>query len=233
MSKFSARVLTWFDDHGRKDLPWQQNINPYRVWISEIMLQQTQVQTVVPYYERFMQSFPDLASLADADMDAVLQHWSGLGYYARARNLHRAAQIIRDEHGGVFPSTIDDVVELPGIGRSTAGAVLAIAIGEPHAILDGNVKRVLARHAAVEGWPGKTEVVNRLWTLAEEYTPKSRAADYTQAIMDLARPFALAVNRVVKPVLLLSIAWRSDRIRSTSTPVANRRKSNHSGKRRW
>ncbi len=185
MSKFSARVLNWFDDHGRKDLPWQQNISPYRVWISEIMLQQTQVQTVVPYYERFMQSFPDLASLADADMDAVLQHWSGLGYYARARNLHRAAQIIRDEHSGVFPSTFDDVVELPGIGRSTAGAVLAIAIGVPHAILDGNVKRVLARHAAVEGWPGKTEVVNRLWTLAEEYTPKSRAADYTQAIMDL------------------------------------------------
>ncbi len=185
MSKFSARVLSWFDDHGRKDLPWQQNINPYRVWISEIMLQQTQVQTVIPYYERFMQSFPDLASLADADMDAVLQHWSGLGYYARARNLHRAAQIIRDEHSGVFPSAFDDVVELPGIGRSTAGAVLAIAINEPHAILDGNVKRVLARHAAVEGWPGKTEVVNRLWALAEEYTPKSRAADYTQAIMDL------------------------------------------------
>ena len=116
MSEFAARVLNWFDAHGRKDLPWQQNINPYRVWISEIMLQQTQVQTVIPYYERFMQSFPDLAALADANIDAVLQHWSGLGYYARARNLHRAAQIIRDDHNGEFPNTFDDVVALPGIG---------------------------------------------------------------------------------------------------------------------
>jgi A/G-specific adenine glycosylase len=185
MSEFAARVLNWFDGHGRKDLPWQQNINPYRVWISEIMLQQTQVQTVIPYYERFMQSFPDLASLAAANIDAVLQHWSGLGYYARARNLHRAAQIIRDNHNGVFPNTFDDVVALPGIGRSTAGAVLAIASGARHAILDGNVKRVLARHAAVGGWPGKTEVVTRLWSLAEENTPINRVADYTQAIMDL------------------------------------------------
>ncbi len=185
MSAFAARVLSWFDDHGRKDLPWQQNINPYRVWISEIMLQQTQVQTVVPYYERFMRSFPDLTSLADATIDAVLQHWSGLGYYARARNLHRAAQTIRDAHSGVFPRTFEAVVELPGIGRSTAGAILAIATDERHAILDGNVKRVLARHAAVAGWPGKSEVVDRLWSLAEEATPNSRVADYTQAIMDL------------------------------------------------
>jgi A/G-specific adenine glycosylase len=185
MSKFAKRVLHWFDDHGRKDLPWQQNINAYRVWISEIMLQQTQVQTVIPYYERFMQSFPDLASLADANIDAVMQHWSGLGYYARARNLHRAAQTIRDDHNGIFPGTFDDVVGLPGIGRSTAGAILAIATGERHAILDGNVKRVLARHAAVAGWPGKTEVVDRLWSLAEKTTPDSRVADYTQAIMDL------------------------------------------------
>jgi A/G-specific adenine glycosylase len=185
MSVFAARVLSWFDDHGRKDLPWQQNINPYRVWVSEIMLQQTQVQTVIPYFERFMQSFPDLASLADANIDAVLQHWSGLGYYARARNLHRAAQSIRDDHNGIFPSTFDDVVDLPGIGRSTAAAILAISTGERHAILDGNVKRVLARHSAVAGWPGKTEVVDRLWSLAEENTPASRVDDYTQAIMDL------------------------------------------------
>jgi A/G-specific adenine glycosylase len=185
MNEFAARILSWFDSHGRKDLPWQRNINPYRVWVSEIMLQQTQVQTVISYYERFMQSFPDLASLADANIDAVLQHWSGLGYYARARNLHRAAQTIRGDHNGVFPSTFDDVVELPGIGRSTAAAILAIATGERHAILDGNVKRVLARHAAIAGWPGKTEVVDRLWSLSEENTPTSRVADYTQAIMDL------------------------------------------------
>ena len=185
MSDFATRVLLWFDDHGRKDLPWQQDINPYRVWVSEIMLQQTQVQTVIPYYERFMQSFPDIASLANANTDAVLQHWSGLGYYARARNLHRAAQNIRDVHGGVFPNAFDDVIALPGIGRSTAGAILAIATGNRHAILDGNVKRVLARHAAVEGWPGKTDVADRLWLLAEDNTPAKRIADYTQAIMDL------------------------------------------------
>ena len=185
MSEFSERMLSWFDQHGRKDLPWQQNINPYRVWISEIMLQQTQVQTVIPYYERFMQSFPDLLSLADADNDAVLQHWSGLGYYARARNLHKASQIIRDDFGGEFPAKFDDVIGLPGIGQSTAGAILAIAREARHPILDGNVKRVLARHAAVAGWPGKTDVAKQLWALADARTPERRVADYTQAIMDL------------------------------------------------
>ncbi|MGI9202002.1 MAG: A/G-specific adenine glycosylase [Woeseiaceae bacterium] len=185
MTDFAARVLSWFDNHGRKDLPWQQDINPYRVWISEIMLQQTQVQTVIPYYERFMQSFPDLQSLAEADIDSVLQHWSGLGYYARARNLHQAAGVIRDDFSGEFPTAFDDVVELPGIGRSTAGAILAIAGKQRHSILDGNVKRVLARHAAVAGWPGKTDVSKQLWVLAEARTPQQRVADYTQAIMDL------------------------------------------------
>lgn len=185
MNDFASRVLSWFDEHGRKDLPWQQNINPYRVWVSEIMLQQTQVQTVVPYFERFMQSFPNLEALAVADLDAVLRHWSGLGYYARARNLHQAAKTIRDTFGGKFPTSYDDVVNLPGIGRSTAGAILAIAGGQKHAILDGNVKRVLARHAAVDGWPGKTDVLKQLWALAEERTPELRLADYTQAMMDL------------------------------------------------
>ena len=185
MSNFAPRVLPWFDENGRKDLPWQRNINPYRVWVSEIMLQQTQVQTVIPYFERFMESFPDLNTLATADLDAVLRHWSGLGYYARARNLHHSAQTIRDTFSGEFPTAFDDVVSLPGIGRSTAGAILAIAGGQKHAILDGNVKRVLARHAAIDGWPGKTDVLQRLWALAEERTPDSRVADYTQAMMDL------------------------------------------------
>ena len=185
MTPFSDRVLQWFDRHGRKDLPWQQDVSPYRVWVSEIMLQQTQVQTVIPYYTRFMQSFPDIASLAEADSDAVLQHWSGLGYYARARNLHKAAKIIRDDYAGVFPRAFDEVVSLPGIGRSTAGAILALASDGQHAILDGNVKRVLARHDAVHGWPGKTEVSDRLWRLAAERTPKQKVAAYTQAIMDL------------------------------------------------
>ena len=185
MNDFASRLLAWFDEHGRKDLPWQRGINPYRVWVSEIMLQQTQVQTVIPYFERFMASFPDALSLANAAQDEVLAHWSGLGYYARARNLHRAAQVVRDEFGGEFPRGFDDVVALPGIGRSTAGAILSIACGQRHAILDGNVKRVLARHAAIEGWPGTTSVANKLWALADEFTPHERVADYTQAIMDL------------------------------------------------
>ena len=185
MAEFSARLLTWFDAHGRRDLPWQQDVTAYRVWVSEIMLQQTQVQTVIPYYERFMQAFPLVADLANAGIDDVLDHWSGLGYYARARNLHRAAQVIRDEHGGDFPGAFDDVLALPGIGRSTAGAILSIVFGQRHAILDGNVKRVLTRHAAVRGWPGKTDVASTLWALADEHTPSSRVNSYTQAIMDL------------------------------------------------
>jgi A/G-specific adenine glycosylase len=182
---FAARLLAWFDEHGRKDLPWQRDITPYRVWISEIMLQQTQVATVIPYFERFMASFPDVTTLADASEDAVLAHWSGLGYYARARNLHKAARLVRDEHGGAFPESFDAVVALPGIGRSTAGAILSIACGQRHPILDGNVKRVLARHAAVDGWPGTTRVADTLWSLADDLTPTGRVADYTQAIMDL------------------------------------------------
>jgi len=185
MSNFAERLLDWFDVHGRTDLPWQQSVTPYRVWVSEIMLQQTQVQTVIPYFERFVASFPDVDSLANAPQDEVLGHWSGLGYYARARNLHKTAQRIRDEHGGVFPLDIDAVIELPGIGRSTAGAVLSLSTGQRHAILDGNVKRVLARHGAVEGWPGKTAVAAKLWTIAEQLTPEGRVGDYTQAIMDL------------------------------------------------
>jgi len=185
VTDFSARLLTWFDAHGRNDLPWQHEVTAYRVWVSEIMLQQTQVQTVIPYYKRFMLAFPVIADLANASIDDVLQHWSGLGYYARARNLHRAAKIIRDEHGGDFPDAFDEVLALPGIGRSTAGAILSIVFGQRHAILDGNVKRVLTRHAAVRGWPGKTDVVSALWALADQLTPGLRVNSYTQAIMDL------------------------------------------------
>jgi A/G-specific adenine glycosylase len=191
---FAARVLRWYDGHGRKDLPWQNTGDAYRVWVSEIMLQQTQVQTVIPYYLRFIDRFPGVVALADAGLDEVLQHWSGLGYYARARNLHRAAEIVRDEHGGRFPSAIEAVSELPGIGRSTAGAILALAFGQRHAILDGNVKRVLARHAAVDGWPGKTAVARRLWELAEARTPVERVGDYTQAMMDLGATLCTRTN---------------------------------------
>ncbi len=184
-SSFSQRLLAWFDQHGRKDLPWQQNINPYRVWVSEIMLQQTQVNTVIPYYQRFMARFPTVQALASAAPDEVLALWTGLGYYARARNLHKAANTIVDQHGGEFPRQQDDIQALAGIGRSTAAAIVSIACGGSAAILDGNVKRVLSRHDAVAGWPGKREVEQQLWQLAERYTPAQRAADYTQAIMDL------------------------------------------------
>ncbi len=185
MSEFAKRLLSWFDEHGRKDLPWQETPDPYAVWVSEIMLQQTQVQTVIPYYKRFMASFPTIAALADADLDDVLHHWSGLGYYARARNLYRAAKVIRDDYGGRFPDALDALLTLPGIGRSTAGAILSLAFGQRHPILDGNVKRVIARHRAIDGWPGKTAVANQLWAIAESCTPQQRSAAYTQAIMDL------------------------------------------------
>jgi A/G-specific adenine glycosylase len=185
VNDFSGRLLAWFDVHGRRDLPWQQSRDAYRIWVSEIMLQQTQVQTVIPYFERFVDSFPTVTALANAELDDVLHHWSGLGYYARARNLHRAARVVTREHGGVFPTTIDAVTALPGIGRSTAGAILALAQDQRHPILDGNVKRVLARHEAIGGWPGKTAVSKRLWECAERLTPSARANAYTQAIMDL------------------------------------------------
>jgi A/G-specific adenine glycosylase len=184
-SSFANRILSWFDSHGRKDLPWQQGKTPYSVWVSEIMLQQTQVKTVIPYYQKFMQRFPDILTLANAPQDEVLHHWTGLGYYARARNLQKAAQVIRDQYDGKFPQDINDVIALPGIGRSTAGAVLSLACAQHHSILDGNVKRVLARYFAVDGWPGKKDVEQALWQYADSLTPNSRTGDYTQAMMDM------------------------------------------------
>jgi A/G-specific adenine glycosylase len=182
---FARRVLDWFDRHGRHDLPWQCPATPYRVWISEIMLQQTRVETVRGYFERFMGRFPDVASLAAADVDEVLGLWAGLGYYARARNLHRAARCMVEAHGGEVPDDPQALTALPGIGRSTAGAILSLGYDRHHAILDGNVKRVLARHAGIEGWPGRTPVQRALWAVAEERTPAERTAAYNQAMMDL------------------------------------------------
>ena len=191
---FSKRLLAWFDRHGRHDLPWQTPRTPYRVWLAEIMLQQTQVAAVIPYFARFVARFPDVQSLAAAPADDVLAHWAGLGYYARARNLQRAAQIVVGEHGGEFPRDLEAMTALPGVGRSTAGAVLAQAYGERHAILDGNVKRVLARHGAIDGWPGEPKVAKRLWTLSESLLPHERLVDYTQAIMDLGATLCTARN---------------------------------------
>ena len=166
-------------------MPWQKEITPYRVWVSEIMLQQTRVETVIPYFEKFMQRFPDVNALADASQDEVLHYWSGLGYYARARNMHAAAQQIQSEYAGVFPVKFEQVVALKGIGRSTAAAILSLSQNKPYAILDGNVKRVLARHGAVHGWPGKPKVEQQLWQIAEQYTPTKNNAAYSQALMDL------------------------------------------------
>jgi A/G-specific adenine glycosylase len=181
----ATRLLAWFDVHGRHDLPWQRERTPYTVWVSEVMLQQTQVATVVPFYQRFVARFPTVEALAAAPLDDVLKLWSGLGYYARARNLWNAARVVVDRHGGRVPETFDELEALPGIGRSTAGAILAQARGARFAILDGNAKRVLARHHAVEGWPAERSVQEELWALAERHTPHERVADYTQAIMDL------------------------------------------------
>ena len=180
---FQQKILVWFDQHGRKDLPWQQEITPYRVWLSEIMLQQTQVTTVIPYFQTFTAKFPDVNSLAQADIDEVLQLWSGLGYYARARNLHKTAQFIAEQ--GCFPESLDGLMALPGIGQSTAGAILSIAYHKPQPILDGNVKRVLTRFKAVSGRSSNAQVNKQLWAISTYFTPTKRVADYTQAMMDL------------------------------------------------
>lgn len=185
MASFAAKVIAWQRRHGRHDLPWQGTRDPYAIWIAEVMLQQTQVATVIPYYQRFLARFPGVAILAAADLDAVLAHWSGLGYYSRARNLHRAAGIVVREHGGRFPADFSGVSALPGIGRSTAAAICAFAFGERRAILDGNVKRVFARYFAECGYPGDRRVEERLWRKAERLLPRSEIAAYTQGLMDL------------------------------------------------
>ncbi len=183
--QFAARVLAWYDQHGRKDLPWQRDISPYRVWVSEIMLQQTQVATVLGYFDRFMAALPSVQALAEAAEDEVLHLWTGLGYYSRARNLHKCARILMAEHGGEFPRDLETLTALPGIGRSTAGAIASLSMGLRAPILDGNVKRVLARYQAQQGYPGEARVAKQLWLLAEQLTPQARVNHYTQAMMDL------------------------------------------------
>lgn len=182
---FSRRIVQWQLQYGRKTLPWQQDKSLYKTWISEVMLQQTQVATVIPYFNKFMRAFPTISYLARAPLDEVLHHWTGLGYYARARNLHKAAQFIEEHYQGEFPQQFEEVLALPGIGRSTAGAILSLTLNKHFAILDGNVKRVLTRHQAIEGWPGEKRIENRLWELAESVTPDKQAATFNQAMMDM------------------------------------------------
>lgn len=182
---FAKAVLSWYDKYGRKTLPWQRNKSLYGVWLSEIMLQQTQVTTVIPYFERFIQQFPTICDLADASIDEVLHLWTGLGYYARARNLHKAAQTIRDQYQGQFPTDFSQVLALPGVGLSTAGAILSSCLDAPYPILDGNVKRVLSRYFAIAGWPGEKSVETQLWHHSAAVTPDSQVAAFNQAMMDL------------------------------------------------
>jgi A/G-specific adenine glycosylase len=182
---FQQSVLTWYDKHGRKSLPWQQEVTPYKVWLSEVMLQQTQVVTVIPYFEKFLKHFPLVADLAKAEEDTVLHLWAGLGYYSRARNLHKTAKIIHQDYQNEFPCDLDKLVALPGIGRSTAGAILSLGMQQAAPILDGNVKRVLTRCFCIPGWPDSTATKKQLWEIAENYTPTARNRAYTQAMMDL------------------------------------------------
>lgn len=223
--EFSARLIKWQVAHGRHDLPWQHTRDAYCIWLSEIMLQQTQVTTVIPYYARFLERFPCVEVLAQAPVDAVLELWAGLGYYARARNLHRCAQVIVAEHGGNFPQEVTAIAQLPGIGRSTAAAIAAFAFGKRAAILDGNVKRVLARCFAIEGFPGAAQTEREMWSLAESLLPSSRIEAYTQGLMDLGatlctrrQPFCSAC-----PMYELCNARRTGR--QAELPVAKPRKA--------
>lgn len=215
---FAARVVAWQRAHGRHDLPWQNTRDAYRIWLSEIMLQQTQVSAVIPYYARFLARFPNVASLAAADEDEVLRHWAGLGYYARARNLHRAAQAIAAR--GAFPDTHDGVAALPGVGRSTASAICAFAYGARHAILDGNVKRVLARHFGIEGFPGARKVELDLWALSERLLPEAGIEAYTQGLMDLGASLCARTKPrcVACPLRATCVAHRAGRTHELPSP---------------
>lgn len=224
MDHFAKHLLDWWDMHGRHDLPWKSGgpfpRDPWRVWVSEIMLQQTQVATVIPYFGRFMARFPDIPAFAEAHGDEVLAHWAGLGYYRRARFLHAGARQVAERHGGAFPREFEAVAALPGLGRSTAGAILAQAFDLPHAILDGNVKRVLARFHGIEGWPGESAVERALWRHAEAHTPHERAADYTQAIMDLGATLCTSRNPACArcPQAADCVALREGRTAELPTP---------------
>ncbi|MGC2459862.1 MAG: A/G-specific adenine glycosylase [Steroidobacteraceae bacterium] len=220
----AAALIAWHARHGRHDLPWQCERTPYRVWVSEIMLQQTQVATVIGYYERFMQRFPDVAKLAAAPLDEVLHLWSGLGYYSRARNLHRTAQRVVGEHDGELPGEVDALAQLPGIGRSTAAAIVALAFDRRASILDGNVKRVLARYFAIDGPPGESATERELWYRAEQCTPQSSVAAYTQAIMDFGATLCTRRDPLCMhcPLREDCAAQRSGRVHELPSPRVRR-----------
>lgn len=223
---FATQLLDWYDRAGRKNLPWQKDRDPYKIWVSEIMLQQTRVTTVIPYFDRFIQRFPSIPELAKASIDEVLHLWTGLGYYARARNLHRAAIRICDQYKGEFPTEVEAVYQLPGLGRSTAHAVLTFAFNQSLPILDGNVKRVLTRQRRIHGWPGDKKTEQQLWQLAEELTPTQRTADYNQALMDLGSLICLRRRPLcaVCPVIKTCMAAQYGEQHELPTPAPKRDK---------
>lgn len=224
-NSFSQRIINWHQEHGRKTLPWQQDKTLYKTWISEVMLQQTQVATVIPYFNKFMRSFPTITYLANAPLDEVLHHWTGLGYYARARNLHKAAQLIEAQYQGEFPQEFQAVLDLPGIGRSTAGAILSLTLDKHFPILDGNVKRVLTRHQTIEGWTGEKAVENRLWTLAEELTPNKQTAVFNQAMMDMGAMICTRSKPKCNecPINDNCLAFANDTMKLYPTPKAKKK----------
>ncbi len=224
---FSQKIVRWYNKHGRHDLPWQSNPTSYRVWVSEIMLQQTQVTTVIDYYQKFMRRFPDLSSLANASLDEVMQLWSGLGYYARAKNLHKAAQMIHVEYKGKFPKSFEKVIALPGIGRSTAGAILSLSTKQRYPILDGNVKRVLARHFAIKGAPNDPKVLENLWALSEKVTPFTEVKEYTQAMMDLGATICTRSNPNCKtcPITTSCKAKKLNQIKHFPSKISRKEKT--------
>lgn len=225
MKDFSSRLITWQKQHGRHDLPWQNTTDPYAIWVSEIMLQQTQVAAVIGYYSRFMQRFPTIAALSEASQDEVLQYWSGLGYYSRARNLHNAAQTIMDEHGGEFPQDFETIQTLSGIGRSTAAAIASFAFNQVQTILDGNVKRVLTRHFAIEGWPGTPRIEKELWLLAEQLLPQTDMVAYTQGLMDLGATLCTRSKPQCARCPLTASCAALQQQRVTQLPAAKPRKA--------
>ena len=220
MSDFAKQLITWQKQFGRHDLPWQNTTDPYAIWVSEIMLQQTQVVAVIGYYSKFMRRFPDIATLANATQEEVLQHWSGLGYYSRARNLHKAAIGIMEAHSGQFPQDFDTIQTLPGIGRSTAAAIASFAFNQIQTILDGNVKRVLARHFLIEGWPSVPKIENQLWALAEKLLPKQNMVAYTQGLMDLGATLCTRSKPKCSacPLLNSCEAYKQQRMHELPTP---------------
>jgi len=220
---FSQQVLDWFSSYGRKHLPWQGQ-SAYCVWLSEIMLQQTQVATVIPYYNRFMHHFPSVTQLANAHIDEILNLWAGLGYYSRARNAHQCAKIIVENYAGEFPRRLDALCQLPGIGPSTAGAILALAFNQRATILDGNVKRVLCRYAGIMGYPGEHKIQKKLWHLAEKLTPQANVADYTQAMMDLGAMVCTPKNPTCSSCPLQSNCFALQHQQVTDLPTKKTRK---------